>query len=86
MIVTLTPQAEALIHERIERGDDRSAEIVIEDALEALRDRDALDRLRTAIASGDEQYATVRVKTWTPETMKRLKQEAAANVRNGKLV
>lgn len=84
MIVTLTPQAEALIRERIERGDARSAETLIEDALEALRDRETLDNLRAAIASGDAQYAAGKVKTWTPETIERLKQEAMANVQNGK--
>jgi putative addiction module CopG family antidote len=84
MNVTLTPEAEALVRRKVATGPYRSVDEVIEEALRALEERDRLARLKAALATGDEQYARGEVKTWTPETLDRLKREAAENVRNGK--
>jgi putative addiction module CopG family antidote len=73
-----------LVRQKVETGSYGSADEVIEEALRALEERDRLARLKAALARGDEQYASGRVKTWTPETMDRLKREAAESVRNGK--
>jgi len=84
MVVTLSLRAEELIRQKIEKGLYRDADEVIEEALQALDERERLVRLKAALASGDEQYARGQVVTWTPETMERLKREATENVLNGK--
>ncbi len=84
MSVMLTPQTEDMIRRKVEMGPYRDADEVVAEALQLLEERDRLARLKAALASGDEQYARGQVITWTPETMERLKREAADNVRKGK--
>jgi putative addiction module CopG family antidote len=82
MNVTLTPRAEALLRHQVETGRYTDPGVVVQEALELLDERDRLERLKSALASGDEQYARGQVKTWTPDTMDRLKREAAGNENN----
>ena len=84
MSIHLSPEAEALIRELIERGDYDDPETVVDKALEALVERNQLARLKAAIAVGDEQAARGQVVPWTPDFLDRLKREAAENVRLGR--
>ena len=56
MNVTLTPDLERLVHERVATGQYRSAVEVIREALRLLRERDvAFKELQRDIAAGLEQ-------------------------------
>jgi putative addiction module CopG family antidote len=82
--IQLSPEAEALIRELIERGDYEDPEEVVDEALGALMERNQLARLKAAIAVGDEQAARGQIVPWTPDSLDRLKREAAENVRLGR--
>ena len=84
MNVTLPPQYEALIREKVETGDYLDASAVVEEALRLLEERDKLARLRAAIAVAEEQVARGEVVAWTPELHAQVREEAIRNVRAGK--
>ncbi len=80
MSVTLTPQLEAMIRQKVDAGRYRDAETVLREALRLLDEQDRrLQRLRAAIAEGDEGEAI----PWTPELMEQLSREADETVREG---
>ena len=84
MSIQLSPEAEALVRELIERGDYDDPEAVVDEALRVLKERDKLERLKELIAVGDEQAARGQVVSWTPDFLDRLKREAAEDVRLGR--
>ncbi len=84
MVIQLSPEAEATIRELIERGDYADPEAVVDEALRVLEERDKLARLKALIAVGVEQAERGQVVPWTPDSLARLKREAAENVRLGK--
>jgi antitoxin ParD1/3/4 len=80
MSVTLTPQLEDLIRQKVDAGLYRDAETVVRVALRLLDEQDRrLQRLRAAIAEGEEGEDL----PWTPELMEQLTQEAEEMVRQG---
>ncbi len=83
MIVTLTPECEAMIREMVERGPYADATEVVHEALRLLDERDRRAHLRAALAVGDEQYARGQVVPWTPDFMQRLMAEAVERTRQG---
>ena len=83
MNVTLAPEFEAMIRERVERGAYNNATEVVQEALRLLDERDRRDRLRAALAVGDEQYARGHVVPWAPDFMRRLMVEAEERTRQG---
>jgi putative addiction module CopG family antidote len=84
MRIQLSPEAEALVRQLIERGDYDDPEAVVEEALRVLMERDKLERLKELIAVGTEQAARGQVVPWTPDSLDRLKREAAEDVRLGR--
>ncbi|HYL77109.1 MAG TPA: type II toxin-antitoxin system ParD family antitoxin [Bryobacteraceae bacterium] len=58
METPLTPKIEQLIHERMERGSYRSATEVIEDAFEALAERENFQAIRAELDEADKELAT----------------------------
>jgi putative addiction module CopG family antidote len=84
MIIQLTPEAEAVVRQLVDRGDYDDPEAVIDHALRALLEQGQLSRLKAAIAVGDEQAARGQVVPWTSDFLDRLKREAAENVRLGR--
>jgi putative addiction module CopG family antidote len=84
MTIQLSPEAEAMVRQLIERGDYDDPEAVVDEALRALVQRDQLTRLRNAIALGDEQAERNEIVTWTPDFLERLKRESEQDVRRGK--
>lgn len=83
MTVHLSPRTEALIRDLIDRGPYADADEVVHEALRLLDKRDKRDRLRAALAVGDEQYARGQVVPWTPDFMQRLMAEAEERTRQG---
>jgi antitoxin ParD1/3/4 len=56
MSTQLTPEVEKIIHERLAKGDYRSANELIEDALVALEEREHRESLLAALAEGDADF------------------------------
>ena len=57
MAIQLSPESEATIRGRVQRGGYDDEEMVVAEALRVLFERDKLARLRELIAIGDEQAA-----------------------------
>jgi putative addiction module CopG family antidote len=57
MNTTLPPKVEELIKERLQRGTYKTAAEVIEDAFDALTEREKLDALRRDLQEADDQLA-----------------------------
>lgn len=83
MNVTLTPQLEALISQKVASGRYTNASEVVREALRLLEERDCRELLRAAIAIGDEQFARGEFVVWSTDTMRELIQEAEAEDRKG---
>ncbi|MGH2533289.1 MAG: type II toxin-antitoxin system ParD family antitoxin [Thermomicrobiales bacterium] len=83
MNVNLTPHLETLVRQKVETGRYNNASEVVREALRLMEERDHLNRLRAAIAVGDEQIARGEVHPWTPDFMERLKDEATEEDRQG---
>ncbi|HEY7032192.1 MAG TPA: type II toxin-antitoxin system ParD family antitoxin [Thermomicrobiales bacterium] len=83
MGVTLTPRAEELIRQKVANGPYQSVDEVIEEALEALDERDRLARLRAAIATGDAQLARGEGIPYTPQLMDEIEREAEEAYQRG---
>jgi putative addiction module CopG family antidote len=85
MSIQLSPEAEALVRQLIARGDYDDPESVVDEALRVLIERDQHAKLKAEIAIGIEQIERGQVVEWTPDFLDRLKREADALVRSGKL-
>jgi antitoxin ParD1/3/4 len=83
MNIVLSPQSAELIQQMVASGRYQSAGEVLEDALLALDEQLRLERLRAAIAIGDEQIERGEYDLFTPQLAERLRQEAVALARRG---
>lgn len=72
MSISLTPQLEALIHQKVESGQYGDANEVIREALETLEARDQFNRTKAAIASGIAQIERGEGIPWTEDSMDEL--------------
>ncbi len=81
--VSLTPQLEELVRQKVRSGLYNNASEVVREALRLMEERDRLARLKAAIAVGDDQYARGDVTPWTPDTLDQLKREAEEDDRLG---
>jgi putative addiction module CopG family antidote len=73
MPIQLTPEAEAIIQQKVRNGLYDNAEAAIETAVQLLEVHDRkLQRLREAIAEGEKGEGV----PWTPELMDQLRREA----------
>jgi antitoxin ParD1/3/4 len=84
MSITLSPEAEARIHELVAAFDYDGPEAVVVEALRVLEERDKYARLKAAIAVGLEQIERGETIPWTPDYCERLKREAVELARSGK--
>ena len=84
MVILLSPEAEARIRELAERGGYDGPEAVVDEALQALEERDQYTKLKAAIAVGIEQMERGEVIEWTPDYFDRLKRRSEEHVRLGK--
>ena len=84
MTVTLTPDLEAKIREKVERGDYPDANEVVREAMRLLDEREhQLDALRAKLQVGLDELDRGEGDEWTPELMERLSREADEMYRRG---
>jgi antitoxin ParD1/3/4 len=85
MNVTLPPELEAMVRERIDSGRYHDVGEVVREALRQLAERERrLDELHAALAIGEEQIARGEVVEWTPELRDQIWREAKAAAKAGK--
>ena len=84
MSITLSPEAEARIHELVAEFAYDGPEAVVEEALRVLEERDKHTRLKAAIAVGIEQIERGEAIPWTPDLLDQLKREAEEDLRLGR--
>ena len=84
MNLNLTPQLEAMVRRKVESGLYNNASEVVREALRLMEERDSLQRLRAALAIGQEQLDRGEDRDYTPELMEQLKQQATENARLGR--
>lgn len=75
MVVSLTPQVEAMILERVKSGNYNDASEVVKAALQLLEEREKLEHLRSLLAVGFEQSARGELIDFTPELLEELDRE-----------
>jgi antitoxin ParD1/3/4 len=85
MNVSLTPQLEAMIREKVASGHYNNASEVVREALRLMADRDELQRQRlaAAIAVGRDEIARGEGIAWTATTMAEISREADEEERLG---
>jgi antitoxin ParD1/3/4 len=76
MNVSLTPELEAKIHERVESGRYNNAIEVVRDALRHLEEYERLEHLRSLLAVGLEESRRGETVEWTPELMEDIRRRA----------
>jgi antitoxin ParD1/3/4 len=76
MNVSLPPQVEAMIRERVHSGRYNNASEVVREALRLLEERERLDHLRSLVAVGLEQAQRGELIEWTPELMDEIDRRA----------
>jgi antitoxin ParD1/3/4 len=81
MNVSLTPQLEAMIHEKVESGMYNNASKVVREALRLLDYHDRERRLRAEVAIAPAQIERDETIPWTPELVARIKANAAEDLR-----
>ncbi len=83
MNVSLTPQLEAMINERIESGRYTNASDVVGAALRLLEEREQLNHLRSLLAVGREQAKRGELVELTPEYLEELDRRVEERFRRG---
>lgn len=87
MNVSLTPQLEEMIHQKVESGLYNNASEVVREALRLLDERDRrLQWLRSEIAIGEEQMTRGELITFTRERFEQIKHEARESALSGEPV
>jgi antitoxin ParD1/3/4 len=83
MNVTLTPELEAIVQQRVESGRYGSASEVVREALRLLDERDRLEHLRSLLAVGLEQARRGELVELTPELLDEIDRRAEERFRRG---
>lgn len=83
MDVTLSPETEAMVRQKVADGRFASADEVIEAAVTLLEAHDRFERLRASLIEAEEQMRAGKTLEWTTELRQRLRAEAAEMVRQG---
>ena len=88
MNVSLTPELEKIVAERVTSGRYASASEVIREALRLLEERDQLNQLREEVRLGLEQLDQGRHRPFDDQALKRIKHQgrerAAATAHKGR--
>jgi antitoxin ParD1/3/4 len=74
--LSLTPEIEKIVAEKIASGEYPSASEVLRQALELLEERDRLIKLRRDVSLGVEQLEQGRSKRFDIRTLKRIRRAA----------
>jgi antitoxin ParD1/3/4 len=83
MNVSLTPQLEAMIRQRVESGRYNNASEVVREALRLLEEHEQVMHLRSLIAVGLEDERRGNLIDYTPELMDDIYREAEEMFRSG---
>ena len=83
MEVTLTPETEEVVREKVADGRIANAAEVVQAAVRLLEDQDRLEYLRHLVHEADQQVRGGKTLEWTPELRQRLREEAAEEERLG---
>lgn len=83
MAITLSPETEAMVRQKVAAGRFASADEVIQAAVMLLDDHDRLEYLRRLVDEADQQVRDGKTMEWTPELRQRLRAEAEEMVRQG---
>jgi antitoxin ParD1/3/4 len=84
MSVTLPPQLEAIIREKVESGLYSDPETVVREALRLLDEQDRrLIRLRESLIEAEQEFERGEGEEWTPALMERLNREGDEMYRQG---
>lgn len=85
MNITLTPELEAMIREKVESGHYSDSSEVVHEALRLLDQQEQLKRegLRAAIAVGMDEIARGEGVEYTPELRDKIRREADRMLRDG---
>jgi antitoxin ParD1/3/4 len=83
MNVSLTPQLEGMIRDRVESGRYNNASEVVREALRLLEERDRLQYLRSLLAVGLEQAQRGELVEFTPELLDDIVRRAKERFRRG---
>lgn len=81
MNVSLTPQLEAMVRQKVETGLYNNASEVVREALRLMDVRDRRERLKAAIDEGLQEIALGADTLWTPDSLRQVMQEADAEER-----
>jgi antitoxin ParD1/3/4 len=76
MTISLTPQFEAMVRQRVESGRYSDASEVVQEALRLLQEREKLDHLQSLLAVGLKQSRRGEIVEFTPGLMENIKQRA----------
>ncbi len=83
MNIVLSRQSEELIQQMVDSGRYRSADEVLEEALLVLDEQLRLERLRAAIAIGDEQIERGEYEFLTPELRDEMDRSVLRKLQGG---
>ncbi len=83
MNVSLTPQLEAMIRERVDSGRYASASEVVREGLRLLEERERREHLRALLAVGEDDERQGNLVVYTPEFMDDIYREADELFRRG---
>lgn len=82
MNVSLTPELERLVNEKVKTGMYQTASEVVREALRLLQDRDAqLETLRTDVRAGFDQIERGRFAEYNAKTARKLARDVKAGGR-----
>ena len=76
MEVTLTPEAEAVVRQKVTDGRFASAAEVVEAAVKLLDTRDRYEYLRGLILAAEQDIQDGKIVEWTPELHRQWRLEA----------
>ena len=76
MNVSLAPELEAMIRERVESGRYTNASEVVQEALRLLEEHEKVEHLRSLLAVGLEQARRGELVEFTPELMEDIRRRA----------
>jgi antitoxin ParD1/3/4 len=83
MNVSLTPELEAMIRQRVESGRYNNASEVVRDALRHLEEHERLQNLRTLLTVGEDDVRRGNLVDYTPALMDDIYREAEELFRRG---
>ena len=83
MNVSLTPELEAMIRQRVESGRYTNASDVLREALRLLEEREKVEHLRSLLAVGLEDECRGALVEFTPEYMNNLHRRTEEAFRRG---